>query len=168
MLRIRRIYDDILPKNKETLRQVKEILKSQFPEVSEDEITSLGEKLRNPFKQRFCAVLLVAETMRGRVLGFATVLHEPQIGFAYLDWIATATGKTGGGLGGALYDRVRREAASLQATGLFFECLPDDPHECPEPSVLKTNRARLRFYERYGARPIMNTAYETPVNPGDT
>jgi acetoin utilization deacetylase AcuC-like enzyme/GNAT superfamily N-acetyltransferase len=168
MLRIRRIYDDILPVNKETLRQVKEILKSQFPEVSEDEIESLGEKLRNPFKQRFCAVPLVAETMRGRVLGFATLLHEPQIGFAYLDWIATASGKTGGGLGGALYDRIRREAASLRATGLFFECLPDDPHECPEPSVLKTNRARLRFYERYGARPIINTAYETPVNPGDT
>lgn len=168
MLRIRRIYDDVLPVNKETLRQVKEILRSQFLEVSEDEIESLGEKLRNPFKQRFCAVLLVAETMRGRVLGFATFLHEPEIGFAFLDWIATASGKTGGGLGGALYDRVRREAVALRVTGLFFECLPDDPNDCPEPSVLKGNRARLRFYERYGARPIINTGYETPVNPGDT
>jgi acetoin utilization deacetylase AcuC-like enzyme len=33
--------------------------------------------------------------------------------------------------------------------------------------VRKQNAARLRFYERYGARPIMNTAYETPLQPGD-
>lgn len=31
----------------------------------------------------------------------------------------------------------------------------------------KQNADRLRFYERWGARPIANTAYETPVKPGD-
>ena len=168
MLRIRRIHDDVLPVNKEALRQVKEILRSQFQDVSDDEIELLGEKLRNPFKQRFRMVLLVAETLRGRVLGFATLLHEPEVGFAYLDWIAAASGKTGGGLGSALYDRVRQEATALHATGLFFECLPDEPSDCPAPPLLKQNRARLRFYERYGARPIVNTAYEMPVNSGDT
>jgi acetoin utilization deacetylase AcuC-like enzyme/GNAT superfamily N-acetyltransferase len=168
MLRIRLIHDDVLPVNKEALRQVKEILRSQFKDVSDDEIELLGEKLRNPFKQRFRMVLLVAETLRGRVLGFATLLHEPEIGFAYLDWIAAASAKTGGGLGSALYDRIRQEATALHATGLFFECLPDEPSDCPDPALLKQNRARLRFYERYGARPIVNTTYEMPVNPGDT
>lgn len=168
MLRIRRIYDDVLPVNQEVLRQVKAILKSRFREVSEDEIELLGEKLRNPFKLRFRTVLFVAESMRGRVLGFATLLHEPKIGFVFLDWIATASGKTGGGLGSALYDRVRREAAAFHASGLFFECLPDEPRDCPDPPLVKENRARLRFYERYGARPIVNTGYESPVNPGDT
>ncbi|MGB8719232.1 MAG: GNAT family N-acetyltransferase, partial [Desulfobacterales bacterium] len=33
---------------------------------------------------------------------------------------------------------------------------------------LKHNRARLRFYERYGARPVVNTAYESPVTPEDS
>jgi acetoin utilization deacetylase AcuC-like enzyme/GNAT superfamily N-acetyltransferase len=168
MLRIRRIHDDILPRNKEILSQVKDILRSQFSSVSEDEIELIGEKLRNPFKQRFRAVLFAAETLRGKVQGFATMLHEPEIGFAFLDWIATASGKTGGGLGGALYDRVRREATALHAKGLFFECLPDDPSDCPDMSLVKQNRARLRFYERYGARPIIHTAYETPVDPKDT
>jgi acetoin utilization deacetylase AcuC-like enzyme len=32
---------------------------------------------------------------------------------------------------------------------------------------LKQNIARLRFYERYGARPIINNLYATPVKPGD-
>jgi acetoin utilization deacetylase AcuC-like enzyme/GNAT superfamily N-acetyltransferase len=168
MLRIRRVHDDHLPVNREVLKQVQEILRSRFADANPDEIEQIGEKLRNPFKQRFRTVLLVAETLKGRVLGFAMLLHEPVIEFLYLDWIATASGKTGGGLGSALYDRVRREAVSLKAKGLFFECLPDDIDACPEPSMLRENQARLRFYEHYGARPIIRTAYETPVKPGDT
>ncbi|MFH1743205.1 MAG: histone deacetylase family protein, partial [bacterium] len=47
--------------------------------------------------------------------------------------------------------------------GLFYECLPDDPALSRDPDILKQNARRLRFYERYGARPIVNTAYETPL-----
>jgi acetoin utilization deacetylase AcuC-like enzyme len=65
-----------------------------------------------------------------------------------------------------LYERIRDEARHLNSVGLFFECLPDDPQLCRDPDTLKQNAARLRFYERYGARPIMNTAYETPLSPG--
>ncbi|GAB4336562.1 MAG: hypothetical protein Kow0089_06970 [Desulfobulbaceae bacterium] len=168
MLRIRRIYDDILPVNRETLRQVKDILRSRFSAVSTEEIESIGEKLRNPFKQRFRSILFVAESMKGRVLGFAMLLHEPEIGFAYLDWIATSSARSGGGIGGALYERVRQEAAALKVGGLFFECLPDDEEACPDKEIIRENRARLRFYERYGARPVVNTGYEMPVKEGDT
>ena len=167
MIRIRRIYDNVLPVNSGTLKQVKAILKTRFSEVAEAEIESIGEKLRNPFKQRFRTILLVAESMRGKVSGFAMLLYEPQLHFVYLDWIATASLKSGG-IGGALYERVRKEADAMSAKGLFFECLPDDRESCPEPALLRENRARLRFYERYGARPIVDTAYETPVKPGDT
>lgn len=168
MLKIRRVYDDVLPINREMLRQVQQIMRTRFSDVPQAEIDQIAEKLRNPFKQRFRTILLVAETLRRRVLGFAMVLHEPEIGFCYLDWIALATGTTGGGLGGALYDRVRAEAAAMDAKGLFFECLPDDARNCPDAALLKENRARLRFYERYGARPVINTGYETAVKAGDT
>ena len=168
MLRIRRIYDDVLPLNKGTLKQVQEILRSRFSAVPEEEIETLGEKLRNPFKQRFRTILFVAESIKGRVHGFATLLNEPEIKFAYLDWIATSSSRGGGGIGGALYDRVRREAKALGVKGLFFECLPDEAEGCPDPALLKENRARLRFYESYGARPIIGTEYELPVSPDDT
>ena len=168
MLRIRRIYDDVMPINQEILLQVKEILRTRFRAVSEEEIESIGEKLRNPFKQRFRTVLFVAETLGGRVLGFAILLHEPELGFTYLDWIAMASGRTGGGMGGALYERVRQESVALKVKGLFFECLPDEEEYCPDAELLRENRARLRFYEQYGARPLINTGYEMPVNPGDT
>ena len=166
MLKIRRIYDDVLPVNQDALRQVKILLRSRIGEVPSEEIEEISRKLRNPFKQRFRPILFVAENMRRKVLGFAMLLHEPQIGFCYLDWIATQN--TSGGLGGTLYDHVRREAAALDAKGLFFECLPDTIEACPDEKLLKENRARLRFYERYGARPIINTAYETAVKPEDT
>ena len=167
MLKIRRIYDDILPVNRETLKQVQQILRAQFSDAPASEIDQISEKLRNPFKQRFRSILLVAENLKNRVQGFAMLLHEPVIRFCYLDWIATAKGTTGGGLGSALYDSLRAEAVALNVTGLFFECLPDDPRACRDPGVIKQNRARLRFYERYGARPIIGTAYELPVKEGD-
>ncbi len=167
MIRIRRIYDDVLPVNRDTIRQVQEILRTRFSEVSEAEIAGLGEKLRNPFKQRFRSILFVAENLRHRVMGFAMLLHEPDIGFCYLDWIATARERTAGGVGGALYERIRQEAVALGAKGLFFECLPDDAALCPDKAMLKENRSRLRFYERYGARPMADTAYESPIKPDD-
>ena len=168
MLSIRRIYDDVLPINKEILAQVKEILRSRFGAVSEEEIESIGEKLRNPFKHRFRTILYVAERLGGRVVGFALLLHEPEIGFTYLDWIAMATGRSGGGIGGALYEKVRQESVILKVKGLFFECLPDEENYCPDAALLKENRARLRFYEQYGARPLIKTGYEMPVNPDDS
>ena len=134
MLKIRRIHDDILPVNRDALKQIKEILKTRFDLVSEDEIESIGEKLRNPFKQRFASILFVAENDRAKVLGFSMLLYEPQINFCFLDWIAIAKGKASGGLGGVLYERVREEATSLGVKGLFFECLPDDPQACPGSS----------------------------------
>ena len=167
MLKIRRIYDDVLPINREALKQVQQILRTRFSQAPAEDIDRIGEKLRNPFKQRFRSILLVAENLRRRVEGFALLLHEPVIGFCYLDWIATARGTTGGGLGSALYDSVRAEAVAFKVRGLFFECLPDDPRSCPDPAEVKQNRARLRFYERYGARPIIGTAYETPVKADD-
>jgi acetoin utilization deacetylase AcuC-like enzyme/GNAT superfamily N-acetyltransferase len=167
MFRIRRIFDDAIPVNQDALDQVKAILKKRIPSASEQEITHLGDNLRNPFPLRFRPILFVAENMRQKVLGFAMVLHEPDINFCFLDWIATAKDTLRGGLGSALYERVRTECAALKVKGLFFECLPDTPGEC-EPGLIKDNIARLRFYERYGARPITGTGYEAPVSPEDT
>jgi acetoin utilization deacetylase AcuC-like enzyme/GNAT superfamily N-acetyltransferase len=166
MFRIRRVYDDITPANQSAIAQVQGILRTQFPLLPQKDIRKLPEQLRNPLKYRFRSILFIAEGLRGRVDGFAMLLHEPILHFCYLDFISAAQQKTGGGIGGALYERVREEALDLEAIGIFFECLPDDPRLSHDPVIRKQNTARLRFYERYGARPIENTAYETPVKPG--
>ncbi len=167
MFRIRRVYDDITSANKEAITQVQEILRTQFPLVSKRDINKLPEQLRNPLKYRFRSILFVAEGTKGHIIGFALLYHAPILKFCYLDYISAAEKRTGGGIGGALYERVREEALDLNSVGLFFECLPDTPELSRNPEVRKQNAARLRFYERYGARPIINTKYETPLKPSD-
>jgi len=168
MIRIRRIYDDILPPNRAAIAAAQELLATRFPGIDRHDIDSLPEKLRHPVKHGFRAILLVAESVRGIVKAFAVIYHEPELRFLYLDFIASRPGRSGGGLGGALYDRVRSDARELGCYGIYFECLPDDPALSPEPAIRRQNAARLRFYESFGARPIAGTAYETPVTPGDT
>jgi len=166
VFRIRRVYDDLTPINAEAVTQVQKILRTQFYLLSRKEIAQLPEQLRNPFKYHFRSILFVAEGSKGMVRGFALLLHEPILNFCYLDYISAAKRRTGRGIGGALYDRVREEALHLKTIGIFFECLPDSAALSRDTEVRKQNVSRLRFYERYGARPIINTEYETPLKLG--
>jgi acetoin utilization deacetylase AcuC-like enzyme/GNAT superfamily N-acetyltransferase len=166
MFRIRRIFDDVLDRNRQALDQVRTILASQFRGLSQAKVDRIPDILRNPFKYDFRSIVYVAEGRAETVQGFALLSHEPRLGFCYLDFMATRKRVTGRGVGGALYGRVREEARLLHVMGIFFECLPDDPALCRDPEILKQNKARLRFYETFGARPIENTAYETPVQQG--
>ena len=167
MFRIRRIYDPNLPRNKVAISRVQQILKDQFDFIHPREIEKLPGLLANPFKYQFRPILFVADNFKNEISGFALLLHAPSLGFCYLDYISTAKHLTGRGVGGALYERVREEALMLNSSGLFLECLPDDPVLCKDSLILKQNKNRLRFYERYGARPIINTKYEMPINSED-
>jgi len=168
MFRIRQIYDVTTPINAAAVAQVQEMLVHQFPGLVAEDAARVPAMLRDPFRFRFRAVLLVAERATDKLRGFALLLHAPDLHFSYLEYISAAPGATGGGVGGALYERVRHEAQALGSVGLFFECLPDDPALSPDAEIRKQNAARLRFYERYGAYPIAGTAYATPLGEGDT
>lgn len=165
MFRIRRIYDDLLPKNKLEIEQIQNILRKQFSELKEEDILKIPELLKNPLKYKFKSFLFVADNGKGKVLGFSLVYYFTDLNFFYLDFISTAPKISGGGIGSALYERVRNSASHFNASGIFFECLPDDPDLCKDKSFVKQNIARLKFYERYNARPIINSEYETPVSP---
>ena len=167
MFRIHKIFDVTTPANQRLLSQVQAMLRVQFEALSEQEIETLPARLEHPHRYRFRPILLVAEKGPS-VRGFALLLHDPELGFCLLDYVAAARGRTGGGIGGALYERAREEAYPLGVVGIFLEALPDDPALSPDPVVRKQNAARLKFYESFGARPIAGTAYETPFNDGDT
>ena len=164
MFRIRRIFDDIHQRNLLAIARVQELLVSRFDGLSQSKIDRVPDLLKNPLKYDFRSILYVAERSAGAIQGFALMSHDPQLNFSYLDYLATAAKPVGRGIGAALYARLREEAALLKSTGIFFECLPDDPALCRDPKILEENKARLRFYETFGARPIINTAYETPVH----
>jgi len=168
MFRIRKIYDNSSPSNCKAIDQVLEILRSQFPKAHAKDFEKLPQQLTDPLRFRYRSVLLVAEDGMDNVKGFAMLLHFPDIEIAYLELVSAAPGGTGGGVGSALYERVREEALSLNVYGVFFECTVDDPGLDIPPETLQQNVARLRFYERYGARPIINNEYASPVESNDS
>lgn len=169
MFRIRKVPDARAPSNRTAVAEAQAILREQIPGISPDDIDTLPARLEDPFTHRFVAELLVAEDARSHVRAAAVMLYDPELAFAFLDMLAAAPGANPvRGAGGALYERVRLEAVALGAKGLYFECLPDDPESSPDPALRAQNAARLKFYERFGARPIIGTAYETPLSPEDT
>ena len=167
MFRIRKISDALLPANQNALNQVSDIIRKQFTDIREESILDIANQMTDPLKHKFASILIVAEDGRLNVRGFALLLYMPDKKFCFLDYIAVNPGRSTSGVGGALYERVREEARLLHTLGLFMECLPDNPDLCKNQQYLEQNRSRLAFYERYGARPIAGTAYETPVNSGD-
>ena len=168
MFRIRKIEDDIAPINREAIRQVVEIMRTQFPRITQADLDKLPRQLHDPFKYKYRTILFVAEDQYTHVKGFALLLHMTDLNICYLELLSAAPGGTGGGVGTVLYERAREEAQWLKVLGLFYECKADEPTMVLDAAELKVNQARMRFYERYGARPIINNDYATPVYPGDT
>ncbi len=166
MFRIRRIFDDLLPVNRHALEQVNYLLRRQFADLEQYKIDRIPEVLRHPLKYGFRTILYVAEDQHHNVQGLGLLDYDGGLSFCFLDYLASEPSRSGRGVGGALYDRIRGEALSLGVSGIFMECLPDDPALSRDPLIRGQNEKRLGFYEQYGARPIEGTAYETPVTPG--
>ena len=166
MFRIRKIYDDTSPANRQAIAQVQSIIRQQFPTARPEDFEKIPLQLHDPVRFQYRTILFVADDAAGRVKGFAVLLHMADIGVTYLELISTAPSRNGGGIGSLLYERVREESAALKVKGLFFECSIDDAR-ISNPETLKTNRLRMRFYERYSAFPVVNNVYDTPVHLGD-
>ncbi|WP_455382354.1 hypothetical protein [Salinispira pacifica] len=166
MFRIRRIYDALTERNARTVERVQEMLRERIGGIQSEFVDGITDQLHNPVGHQFRTILYTAEDERSNLQGFALVSHDPGLRFCLLDFLVASSLAPGRGVGGALYQRVREEAARLNVVGIFMECLPDDPALCRSADALEQNRKRLRFYERYGARPIIGTRYETPLEPG--
>jgi acetoin utilization deacetylase AcuC-like enzyme/GNAT superfamily N-acetyltransferase len=166
MFRVRKIDEAVSPANARAIAEIQAIMRAQFPGIPEKDVAKLPEQIVDPFTHQFVAEVWAAENARGHVSAFSIVLVDPQLAFGYLELISAAPGGTGGGLGAVLYEGVRERAQAGGLKGLYFECLPDDPAMSPDPKIRAQNARRLKFYERFGARPIQGTLYETPVTPG--
>jgi acetoin utilization deacetylase AcuC-like enzyme/ribosomal protein S18 acetylase RimI-like enzyme len=147
------------------LEAVQALLAAAFPELTADP-DYVVRKLVDQTARGYPCILLAAHGPRDRVIGFALADFFESIGYAYLDFIVTGEGQRGRGLGGALYEALREDLSARGALGLFLEVPTDDPAQVPDPATLQANKTRLRFYERYGARPVIGTLYDQPIRPG--
>ena len=162
IIRIRRVYSTGLPADRDRVEQVKDIFRANFAYLP-GHADKIPHILDYPFRYGYRALLLVSEDARRRVSGFALVLHFPEINSSFLDFLAVASRTQGGGLGGALYEAARDAVGQSGSRGMYLEALSDDPAHAHDAIELKRNRQRLRFYERYGVYPIINTLYERPT-----
>ncbi len=158
--RIRGVFDDFLPVNRKAIDQILKITESQIADMTEESLERIRSLFVNPVINKMRHYFFVAENNRGEILGFAQMSYAIDLKFCFLDLLANNSNKSSGGIGGALYKRARDEAIHLKATGLFIECMSDDPAAFRDKSILKQSRSRLKFYERLGAKPIINQGFE--------
>lgn len=162
MIRIQRVYGATLPIDRQRIQQAQEIFRQNFGAVA-SYADKFPDMLEHPFKYGYTTVLLVSETAMAKVTGFSLILHFPEINSSLLDFIAAHRQMRGGGIGGSLFEATEEYVQRQGSRGLYIEALPDDPQQVKDPAQLKENQRRLRFYEYYGLRPIINTEYETPI-----
>jgi acetoin utilization deacetylase AcuC-like enzyme len=158
--KIRGVHDDFLPVNRRAIEKILRLTEQHIPDMSDESLVRIRSLFSNPVYNMMRHYFFIAENNRGEVLGFAQMSYAMDLKYCFLDLLASNPGKTYGGIGGALYKRVRDEAIHLNATALFIECLTDDPKYITDASMLRQNRARLKFYEGFGARPVINRSYD--------
>jgi acetoin utilization deacetylase AcuC-like enzyme/ribosomal protein S18 acetylase RimI-like enzyme len=166
MFRISHILDVHREHDRRALREVHSLFASAFPELAEEDEDYIERKLVEQTTRGYPCILLAAHGEGDRVIGFALADFFEQVGYAYLDFIVTEAGHRGRGLGGALYEALKEDLVERGAFGLFLEVPTDDPDQVKNATDMKANKARLKFYERYGALPIVGTLYDQPIRPG--
>ena len=165
MFRISHVMGTHRDYDRRCLDDVKALFEKAFPDLARDP-EYIPRKLVDQSARGYPCILLVAHNEGDRVNGFALADHFESIGYAYLDFIVTGAEQRGRGLGGALYEALREDLIARGAKGLFLEVPTDDPEQVKNPAHLKANKSRLKFYERYNARPIVGTLYDQPIRPG--
>ncbi len=158
MIRFVHLYDaDHEPRR---MAEVQRIFRSYFGAAYGDYADKIPDLLRRQAELGHRTILITAERAMGKMLAFALAFHYPDLNATLLDFIVVDPTVRQRGIGGALYEALREYVSRLGSSGLYFEVRPDTPELEPDPSRRRENRARIRFYERYGARVITGTAYE--------
>ena len=164
MFRISHVLGAHREYDRRRIAQVTALLAQAFPYLA-DEPDYIARKLVDQTARGVPAILLIAHRAGDQVAGFALADYFESINYAYLDFIVTRKEERGLGLGGALYEALREDMIARGARGLFLEAPTDDPAQVPDPVALRQNKARLKFYERYGAFPVVGTLYDQPIRP---
>ena len=157
-IRFLHLYDaDADPRR---IAEVQRIFRSFFGEVYGDYADRIPDLLRRQSELGHRTIIITAEDPRGRVLGFALAFHYPDLNATLLDFLVVDPMVRQRGIGGALYEALLEYLTRLESSGLYLEVRPDAVALEPDAGRRKENRARIRFYERFGARVIAGTSYE--------
>ncbi|MEZ5572611.1 MAG: histone deacetylase family protein [Halioglobus sp.] len=160
MFRIRQVHDAVSPENQLALSAVLNIYQqafSYYPQYA----ARIAELLKFTSENAFEVILLVAQGRKNRILGFALSFYFPRQRYGYLDYLLASPARNTRGYGTALYEATCELLLQRKGKGLFMDVPTDDVALLVDKSELRVNQRRLAFYERFGARPVSNTLYES-------
>ncbi|HEY9514679.1 MAG TPA: GNAT family N-acetyltransferase, partial [Gemmatimonadaceae bacterium] len=159
MIRFVHLYDaDHEPRR---MAEVQRIFRTYYGVHYGEYADKIPDLLRRQSELGHRTILITAEKSQGQMLAFALAFHYLDINATLLDFIVVDPTARQRGIGGALYEALREYVARIGSSGLYLEVRPDALELEPEAVRRRENRARIRFYERYGARVITGTAYES-------
>jgi len=164
MIRFRSIHDLASQTDQKAFAETRLLFREAFPSEPEG-IERIERMLRKRTRLDFDPVLMIAEDRNRNVIGLSFVFYFPELNIGYLQYIASDPGRARRGIGGAMYEALRELLDGRGARGLLFDVPPDDPAKVFDPERLPTNRKRIRFYERYGARVVEGTEWDVVPNP---
>ena len=141
------------------LDKVTEFFLHEFPSGPQY-MEAIREKLLQPLRIDYALTLVVAETASGEVRGFGVYDHFPDVGLSYLEYLVAGPRMRSQGIGGGIYEAMRERLTYDGSDGLLFEVNADD-EELPD-EIRRGNAATLRFYEKYGARPLEGVRFDYP------
>ncbi|MGI8843002.1 MAG: GNAT family N-acetyltransferase [Gemmatimonadaceae bacterium] len=142
------------------MRDVQRIFRSYYGSAYGSYADRIPDLLRRQSELGYRVLVITAEHSSGGVIGFALAFHFPQLNSSLLDFLVVDPEVRQRGVGGALYEALRDYLIRIKSRALYLEVRPDDPELESDPAVRRENRARIRFYERFGARVVTGTAYE--------
>ncbi len=166
MIRFHRLFDPHSGADSRRFGKIRAMFERAFP-AEREAIDRIEAHLPRPPDKEVELILLVAEDDDSNILGFAATYYFTALRLGYLYYIASDPGRPSRGIGGAVYEATRELLIGREARGLFLDAGPDDPDKLKDPSGVAQNRKRLKFYERYGAFPVVDTLYDVEGNPAN-
>ena len=160
MFRIVRIHDEALPSSRKTVDLALQLLRSRS-ELPKRCGKLVRDAAHTPMVNGVRSILLIAQRRDDAVEGLALLRHVPGLRLCFAELLVGSKPTLHGRVGSALYERVREEAGALGARALVMEEASDDETVHPDSESRKNAVSRLRFYERYGARPLAGSKYST-------
>jgi len=114
---------------------------------------------------RFAPYHLYVATEGPMVIGISLVDLFPNMGVAFLDYLAVAPSHQRRGVGACLFKHTLKELYRLlpDPLGLLFEVQKED---ASDPKEQKTRLDRIRFYTKLGARLLEGVHYALPPQDG--
>ncbi len=164
MIRFRQIHDLTGSFDQKAFAAARRLFREAFPHEPQG-IERVERLLRKRAQLDLDPLLLVSEDHSRAVTGVSFVFYFPEIKLGYLQYIASDPQRPARGIGGALYEATRELLKARAAQGLLLDVPPDVRDKVRDPELIPINRRRIRFYERYGARVIANTGWDTIPNP---